>query len=327
MTILKRIRSWEGLLFALLSVIVTFNVTSTVDFVSVGNLENLLQLHIEQAIVALVMTLLIVNGEIDLSVASVMGMAACVMAQLVDSGIPIGWAVTAALLVSLLAGIFNGFCVAYVGLPSFLVTLATLISFRGVSRILLEDRAVGGFPDWFSAIGQTAVWGPFTASILIFFLLFVMVAVVLQRSAFGRLIYMIGSNVQAARFSGVRVQRVKLMLFAITSLVAGLAGLLYAARLGSVRGDTATGFELDIITMVLLGGVSIAGGSGSIFGVGLSILVILNLRDAMGLADVVGVTQTSVIGALLILSALLPNVLGRLKERWRSTEVMKKQRI
>jgi rhamnose transport system permease protein len=327
MTILKRIRSWEGLLFALLSVIVTFNITSTVDFVSVGNLENLLQLHIEQAIVALVMTLLIVNGEIDLSVASVMGMAACVMAQLVNSGIPIGWAGTAALLVSLLAGIFNGFCVAYVGLPSFLVTLATLISFRGVSRILLEDRAVGGFPDWFSAIGQTAVWGPFTASILIFFLLFVMVAVALQRSAFGRLIYMIGSNVQAARFSGVRVQRVKLMLFATTSLVAGLAGLLYAARLGSVRGDTATGFELDIITMVLLGGVSIAGGSGSIFGVGLSILVILNLRDAMGLADVVGVTQTSVIGALLILSALLPNVLGRLKERWRSTEVMKKQRI
>ena len=133
-------------------------------------------------------------------------------------------------------------------------------------------------------------------------------------SAFGRLVYFIGNNAEAARYSGVRVKLVKMALFSASGVVAALAGILYAARLGSVRGDMATGFELDIITIVLLGGVSIFGGSGNIVGVGLSILVILNLRNGMGLASITGNTQTSVIGALLILSVLVPNIaqaLGR----------------
>jgi rhamnose transport system permease protein len=156
-----------------------------------------------------------------------------------------------------------------------------------------------------------------TISIVIFFILFVIVAVTLHGSGLGRLVYAIGNNTQAARYAGVRVKLIKLCLFGASGLVAALAGIFYGARLGSVRGDIATGFELDIITMVLLGGVSIFGGSGNIIGVGLSILVILNLRNGMGLANITGDTQTSVVGALLILSVLVPNLMHTLKTKWK----------
>jgi len=138
----------------------------------------------------------------------------------------------------------------------------------------------------------------------------------LQYSGFGRYVYVIGNNKEVAQFSGVRVRRTKIILFVASSTVAALAGILYAARLGSVRGDMATGFELDIITMVLLGGVSIFGGSGSLWGVLLSVLIILNLRNGMGLANLSGHVQTGVIGVLLILSVLAPNLAGSVRANW-----------
>jgi rhamnose transport system permease protein len=140
--------------------------------------------------------------------------------------------------------------------------------------------------------------------------------IVLQYSGFGRYVYVIGNSREVARFSGVRVQRVKMILFTASGTVAALAGLLYATRLGAVRGDIGLGFELDIITMVLLGGVSIFGGSGSIFGVLLSILIVLNLRNGMSLANITGHVQTGVIGVLLFLSVLVPNMTQKVREIW-----------
>lgn len=314
---IARMRSWEGLLLALLLAILAVNVASSPYFLGVGNIVNLFQLSIEKIIVALVMTLVIINGEIDLSVASVMGLAACVTAWAFQLGVPLPVALLMALASGALAGLINGFWVAYVGLPSLAVTLAGLIGYRGMARILVEDRAIGGFPVWFNDLGQQPLLGPLTLSIIIFLLLFAVIAVILHGSAFGRLVYVIGNNLQAARFSGVRVQRVKMALFVASGTVAALAGILYAARLGSVRGDMAEGFELDIITIVLLGGVSIFGGSGNLVGVGLSIFVILNLRNGMGLANITGNTQTSVIGALLILSVLAPNMAQTIHEKWK----------
>ena len=308
MTVLDRLRSWEGLLLAILVAVILMNVLASPYYFGVGNIVNLFQLSIEKIIVALVMTLIIINAEIDLSVASVMGLAACVLAWLFQQGVPMPAAIGLALLSGLVAGLFNGFWIAYIGLPSLAVTLAGLIGYRGIARIFVEDRAIGGFPLWFNTMGQQALLGPLTVSIVIFLILFAVVAIILHGSAFGRLVYFIGNNAEAARYSGVRVKLVKMALFSASGVVAALAGILYAARLGSVRGDMATGFELDIITIVLLGGVSIFGGSGNIVGVGLSILVILNLRNGMGLASITGNTQTSVIGALLILSVLVPNI-------------------
>jgi rhamnose transport system permease protein len=320
MTLPLGLRRWETLLFAMLVVIATLNIADSPFYLGVGNIVNLFQLEIEKIIVALVMTLIIINGEIDLSVASVMGLACCVAAYLFHAGWPMPLALAAALASGALAGAFNGFWVAYVGLPSLAVTLAGLIGYRGIARILVEDRAYGGFPDWFNALGQQRLIGPLTISIIIFIVLFAAIAVVLHGSALGRLVYVMGNNLAAARYSGVRVRRVKLLLFVASGTVAALAGLLYAARLGSVRGDMAVGFELDIITVVLLGGVSIFGGSGNLVGVGLSILVILNLRNGMGLADITGNTQTSVIGALLILSVLAPNLAQTLRTKWKGRD-------
>lgn len=306
--LLARLKSWEGFLLAILLVIIISNSIRTPAYLSVGNQMNLFILSIEKIIVALMMTFIIINAEIDLSVASMMGLSACTLAWLHSQGVSIPVAFAVGLVVGLLGGAFNGFWIAVVGLPSLVVTLAMLIGYRGLARVLLEDRSIGDFPDWFDALGQQPWVGPFPLALIIFFGLLLVAIVILQYSGFGRYVYVIGNNREVARYSGVRVQWVKFWLFVASGVIAALAGLLFAARLGAVRGDLALGFELDIITMVLLGGVSIFGGSGSIYGVLLSILIVLNLRNGMSLANITGHIQTGVIGVLLILSVLVPNL-------------------
>jgi rhamnose transport system permease protein len=317
----QRLKSWEGLLLLILIVVVLSNVIQSPFYLGIGNQINLFQLSIEKIIVALVMTLIIINAEIDLSVASVMGLAAAVLAYLHALGYPAWAGIVAALAAGALAGAFNGFWIAIVRLPSLVVTLAGLIGYRGVARILLEDRSIGDFPDWFDRLGQQPILGPLPLALVIFFVLLVVTVIILQYSAFGRYIYVIGNSSEVARYSGVKVQRMKMILFVASGTVAALAGLLLAARLGAVRGNTAEGFELDIITMVLLGGVSIFGGSGTLVGVGLAILLILNLRNGMSLANITGNTQTGVIGTLLILSVLVPNLAQALGQRWRRRQL------
>jgi rhamnose transport system permease protein len=305
---LQRLLSWEGFLLAALLVIVLLNSSLSPAYLRIDNWINLFELSIEKIIVALAMTFIIINAEIDLSVASVMGLAAGVLAWLHQAGVPFPLAIIIALAAGVISGAFNGFWISYVGLPSLVVTLATLIMYRGGARILLEDRSVGEFPDWFNALGQQSFIGPFPLGMILFAVLVVIVIVVLQYSGFGRYVYVIGNSSDVARYSGIKVRRVKMILFTMSGTVAALAGVYFAARLGAVRGDTALGFELDIITMVLLGGVSIFGGSGSIYGVLLSILIVLNLRNGMSLVNLTGHLQTGVIGLLLILSVLLPNM-------------------
>lgn len=313
---LEWFKSWEGLLLALLVIVVFINVSQSPFYLRISNQINLFQLSIEKIIVALAMTLIIINAEIDLSVASVMGLSACVLAFMHESGFPFGVAVVTALLTGVICGLFNGVWVAYAGLPSLVVTLAGLIGYRGVARILIEDRSIGKFPEWFNALGQQPLVGPLPFAMIVFFVLLILTVIVLQYSLFGRYIYVIGNSSQVARYSGVKVRQVKLILFVISSTVAALAGLLLAARLGAVRGSTGEGFELDIITMVLLGGVSIFGGSGTLTGVGLAILLILNLRNGMSLVNITGNTQTGVIGAILILSVLIPNGAQYMRQLW-----------
>jgi rhamnose transport system permease protein len=304
----ERLKSWEGLLILILGVVVTLNSLNATNYLSIGNQINLFTLSIEKVIVALTMTFLIINGEIDLSAPSIMGLAACLVAYLFSTGMDMQTAILIALLAGVVAGLFNGFWVAIVGLNSLVVTLAMLIAYRGLARVLLEDRSISRFPDWFNTLGQKPLLGPFPLSLLIFFGLFILFLVILQYSGFGRSIYVIGNNKDVARYAGVRVPRVKIWLYVASGLVSAIAGLLLAARLGAVRGDLALGFELDIVTMALLGGVSIFGGSGTLYGVFLSIMIILNIRNGMSLANFSGHFQTGVIGLLLIFSVLGPNI-------------------
>ncbi|HEX5498396.1 MAG TPA: ABC transporter permease, partial [Thermomicrobiales bacterium] len=274
----RRLRSWEGLLALCVIVVLAFNVTHASNFLTVGNQINLFQLGIEKSIVVLAMAFVIISGEIDLSVASMMGLAAAIVGALFEQGMPLPLAIVVALAVGAALGLLNGFFVAVFGLSSLAVTLAGYVGFRGLAELLVQDRSIGSFPDWFTNLGSGGLIGPVTLSILIYAVLAVIAAVTLHRTGFGRRTYVIGNSVPAARFSGVPVVRAKMAIFLISGLVSALAGVLIAARFGSVRASTAQGYELDIITIVLLGGVSIFGGVGTMLGVLLSTYLVLNLR-------------------------------------------------
>lgn len=304
---------WESVLSVILLATIAANTMLSPVYLGLGNFVNLFWLSIEKIIVVVIMTFVIINGEIDLSVASVMGFGAAVMASLhADGNVPFAVTILIALAAGALAGLLQGLVVTRLGLPSLVVTLAGLIGFRGAARVLLEDRSVGDFPAWFDRLGQDTLLGPIPLALLIFLVGLAVAWVVLERSSFGRRVYVIGDSAEVARFSGVRVTTVKLRLFVASGFVSALAGVLFAARLGSVRGSLAEFFELDIVTMVLLGGVSIFGGSGSMLGVALAIFTVLNIRNGLGLANVDGIIQTGVIGALLIGSVLVPNLARQL---------------
>lgn len=304
-------RSWELLLLTILAATVIYNADQSPVYLDVDNFVNLFHLSIEKVIVAVIMAFVIINGEVDLSVASVMAMAAAVLATVHDAtSWPFWLAILAALAAGTAAGFLQGLIVARTGLPSLVVTLAGLIGFRGVARVLMEDASVGGFPDWFGDMGsRSGLVGPVPFSVMVFFVLLLVGGVVLHNTAFGRSVFVIGNNADVARYSGLDVARVKLLLFTTSGFVASVAGVLYAARLGSVRASIASGYELDIITMVLLGGVSIFGGKGTMMGVALAVFTVLNIRNGLGLANVGGATQTGAVGALLIVSVLARNLL------------------
>ena len=306
--LVKKIKSWEGFLSIILLLIVLVNTFNSESFLSVDNQINIFELSIEKIIIALVMVFIIINAEIDLSVASMMGLSACALGWLVESGSSMTTSIVLCLIIGALGGAFNGFWIAVFKLPSLVVTLAMLIGFRGLARVLVEDRSIRVFPSWFEDLGQQALLGPFPLSLILFLILLVVVIIILKFTGFGRYIYFIGINQNVALYSGINVSKVKMCLFIASGFISALAGILFAARLGAVRGDMGVSFELDIITMVLLGGVSIFGGSGSISGVVLSILIVLYLRNGMSLTNITGHVQTGVIGVLLVLSVLIPNV-------------------
>ncbi len=312
---MNRLLGWEGFLLAVLVVIFIGNAALSPQFLGLQNQINLFQLSIEKIIVALVMTFIIINGEIDLSVGSMMGLSACAFGFMWESGVNPVAAIGVCLLIGVAGGFLNGWFIARVGLPSLVVTLATLIGFRGAARVMVEDRGIGDFPDWFDALGQSGLVGPIPFGLIAFIVLFVALYVLLQRTGFGRKTYVIGVNREVADYAGIDTARHKLILFVMSGAVSAFAGLLFAARVGAVRGDVGNGFELDIITMVLLGGVSIFGGSGTLVGTFLAILIVLNLRNGMALLNITGHIQTGVVGLLLIASVLVPRLPRFLAQR------------
>jgi rhamnose transport system permease protein len=309
------LRRWETLLLVLLLVVFAVNAAAVPGYLGLQNQSNLLELSLEKAIVALAMAFVIISGEIDLSVASVMGLCAVVMAVTWQNGMPIELAVVFAILVGAGCGLFNGFWVAVVGLPSLAVTLAGLIGYRGLAFFFIEGEFIFDLPQHFKDFAQAGFIGPAPMSIFFYALLLVGAVILLHAAGFGRYVYAIGNNKDAAFYSGVRVVRTKMAVFMMSGIAAGIAGVIIAARFGAVRGSTAEGFELEIITMVLLGGVSIFGGSGTMIGVFLATLLVLNLRNGMDLASINGIVQIGVVGLLLILSVLLPNIGTMLRNR------------
>lgn len=234
---LSFLMKWEGFLLVVLCIVFAVNASMSDAFLTVGNQINLFNLSIEKIIVALIMTFVIINGEIDLSVASVMGLSACAFGWLFQAGMPAGWAIIVVMALGVVCGAVNGYFITRLGIPSLVVTLSTLIGYRGLARVLVEDRGIGQFPQWFDALGQQPLLGPFPLSLLIFVALFIVLTVVLHFSGFGRRVYVIGNNAEVATYSGVDVAKIKMRLFVASSTIAALAGLLFAARVGAIRGD------------------------------------------------------------------------------------------
>ena len=236
-----------------------------------------------------------------------------VMGTAMMAGVPVWGLVALGLGTGLACGAFNGLLVAGFGLPSIVVTIGTMSLFRGLSFIVLGDGAFTGYPEDFAWFGQGYVWWVFSFELVLFAIMALLFYILLHRTNFGRLVYVIGNNATAARFSGVRVDRVRFILFLLTGLMSGIAAVCLTSRLGSTRPSIATGFELEVVTMVVLGGVSILGGSGSIPGVVIAAVVMGLVTFGLGLLNVPGIVMSIIVGALLIGVIALP----RLWAMWR----------
>src|SRR5215469_194447 len=314
-SVISRIGIWESLLVVLLATVLVNGSFQSPYFLNVSSFSLMFSDFSEKSIMVLSMMLIIIVGEIDLSVASILGLSSAVLGALFAAGWPLWLAMLAALVTGGLAGLFNGLLVTRVGLPSLVVTLGTYALFRGAAYIVLGERGVSNYPNAFTQFGYGTIPGtliPWT--FLIFVALAVVVGVVLYGSWIGRQLYAIGNNKEAARFAGIPVARVKLVLFVISGLVSALAGIIFTARFSTSRADNALGFELDVITVVLLGGVNIFGGSGSLLGVLLALFTVAALRDSLALANYPDQVQSIIVGILLILSVIGPNLIKRLQD-------------
>jgi rhamnose transport system permease protein len=301
---------WEvGLVFALAAVIV-FGVFASSQFLTSFNLFYLNLSIGEIAIMTLPMTLIIATGEIDLSVASILGMSSALVGDLYARGWPMPLVIAIVLVVGAAAGAFNGFLVTRVGLPSLAVTIGTLTLYRGIAVVVLGPDTVSSFPAKYTNAGVVPLphtGGYLSYSVGIFIVLAVLFGVVLHATPAGRSIFVMGANEEAARYAGIRVKRTKLILFVVSGVVCALAGVLYTFRLSTAVQDNGLGLELNVVTIVLLGGISIFGGRGTILGVVLAIAVFAGLQNALFLTDFEQRAMGVVTGGLLLLSVLIPN--------------------
>ena len=310
----RKLKSWESLLLLVAIGIFVANSFASPYFLNAWNLSDATFNFTEKAMIAFAMALLIISGEIDLSVASIIALASTAMGAAVQMGVGTEGLVLIGLATGLVCGAFNGILVTGLGLPSIVVTIGTMSLFRGISFIILGDQAYRGYPSDFAFFGQGYVWWVISFEFVLFAIIAVIYGVILHMTNFGRAVYAIGNNPTGALFSGIRVGRVKFILFLLTGLMSGIAAVCLTSRLGSTRPSIATGWELEIVTMVVLGGVNILGGSGSIPGVVIAAFVMGLVTFGLGLLNVPGIVMSIVIGALLIGVIALP----RLWSMWRA---------
>src|SRR4051794_15644404 len=313
-----RLGRWETVTVVLLIVALVYGAVSADGFVSGQNLNSVLSDVAEIALISLPMTLIIIAAEIDLSVASVLGLSSALLGWLWNHNLPMEGIVPIVLVAGALCGAVNGFLVTRLGLPSLAVTIGTLALYRGLAFVILGDQAVTDFPTNYLNLGQGSFAGTQIPNpTILFAVLAVVFGVTLHRTAVGRSIFAIGANDEAARFAGLRVKRIKFWLFVVSGAVAALAGIVFTMRFGSARGDNGTGLELSVVACVLLGGVSIFGGRGNLLGVIVAVFLLGTIRNALTLNNVSSDALTIVTGGLLLLSVLGPSIASRVRDALR----------
>lgn len=311
----RNIIRWESGLVLVLALVLGFAAWKVPHFLTATNVFYVGLNMGELAIMALPLMLIVITGEIDLSVASMLGLSGVVAGQVFSAGAGIWVAMLAALVVGALGGALNGFLIASMGLPSIAVTIGTLTLFRGIAEVVLAPRTITGFPAWLTDVGVAPVVGSHLSfSAAIFIVLAVGTGIVLHATGLGRSIYAIGLQPEAAQFAGVRVRRIKMSLFVLSGIVCAFAGILFTAKNASVSYDAGTGLELTVVAIVLFGGVSIFGGRGTLVGLVLSVVIVGFLQQAITqvpasptIQNMKPQLQAIIIGVLLLLSVVLPD--------------------
>jgi rhamnose transport system permease protein len=302
---------WETILCLLLAAVIVGNTLVSPYFLDIYNLADATYNFSEKAIIALAMALLILVREIDLSVAAIVALAGMCIGLMAEAGYGVPVLVLTGLVVGLLCGAFNGLLVTRTGVPSIVITIGTMSLYRGIAQVTLGDQALTTFPQDYLALGQSYLidMPPLPLSFVLFLLLALVFGVVLHGTATGRRLFAIGANPIAARFSGIRVDRIRFVLFTLSGLLSGLAAVLLVARIGVVRPNIGLGWELDVITMVILGGVAISGGVGTIPGVVLAVFVLGLATFGLSLMNVPGIVINVLLGLLLIITIAAPIVI------------------
>ncbi|MDT8298976.1 MAG: ABC transporter permease [Spirochaetaceae bacterium] len=305
---------WEFILFlTLIGVFVFFSFISPY-FLDYFNLMNASFSFVEKSILALPMIFVILSGDIDISVASTMALSSFVMGNAASKGAGAGALVLLGLATGLAAGMFNGILVTKVKIPAIAVTLATLSVFRGISQAILRDNAYTVYPEKFAYFGQGYIPGtviPF--GFVFYFFLAIVIGFVLHGTTYGRKLYAIGNSASASRSTGIEVDRIRFINFTLNGLFAGIAAVLLTSRIGSTRPNIANGWELEAITLVVLGGVAITGGKGNIFGVVIASLLVGYLKFGMALVSLSAKVMVITTGTLLIVAVLIPKMLEAVK--------------
>ncbi len=267
--------------------------------------------YIEIGLLALALTFVIINGDIDLSVASTLAASAGVLAKLFANGVPIFWCCVTSIFTGFVLGLINGLIVIKFGLPSLVVTLATLALYRGLTQVMLGDGVVANYPENFVGFDQRLVIGGdpgLPAPLALFIVAAIIFYFILHRTNYGIKNIMSGSNPSSSNFSGISVNNVRLLAFALSGTVAGICAVMITSRLGSTISNVGLGLELLAITAVVLGGTDIFGGRGAISGTVVALFAIMAVREALVIQDINGQVQDAVIGLLLILTVLVPRI-------------------
>lgn len=315
--------TWEVILFLIFVVVIIVNSYLSPYFLDLFNILDTTFNFMEKAIVALPMILVIICGDIDISVAGIIALSSLLMGMVSAAGAPTGIVVLVGLGTGLSAGALNGLLITRFGIPAIAITIGSMSLFRGISYAVLGDQAYTKYPESFAFFGQGYIGNTIIPFELVFFIaLAIVFGLLLHRTTFGRKVYAIGNNPISARFSGVRVNRIRWIVFSLSGTMSGLAAILLTSRIGSTRPNIASGWELEIITTVVLGGVAISGGKGNIVGVIIGIFLIGFLKFGMGLINVPGKVMNIVIGFLLIFAIMLPGYIRALRNR----SLLKRQR-
>ncbi len=319
---LSKFFRWETFLFVILALVCVISSYLSPYFLDPWNLSDATFNFTEKALIALPMAMLIIAKDIDVSVASIISLSSTFMGLLAQT-MPVYVLVLVGILVGAACGLINGVLVTRFKIPSIVVTIGTMSLFRGISCVLLGNRAVRGYPVCFSFFGQGYVYWVFSFEFVLFVFFALVFYWLLQHSIFGRYTYAIGNNPTASHYSGIKVDKHRLILFTLVGVMSGVASVLLTSRLGSTRPSIAMGWELSIITMVVLGGVSILGGSGTIGGVVLSVILMGLVTFGMGLLNIPGIVMSIIVGVMLITVVSLPVLISTYRTYNKNKEAKK----